>query len=882
MLSKPVKKAGGDDISLFSDKPLTAIYRNRTEMADLLTNYFGSALGNNELCTFFTTGSIDHDELRAIFSERGMDIQPYIQSSQFELINIGPSIFNDPEFLSENMKDILGCKQEHAVANGFSGCRINIDLCDVGGQVFSCINNCRECIESLVCGNDANVMCSCPMDAFSAHEIFEMMDRRESFILKTDDRWVFLKDLLSNKYRKHLRYTPEMMRQIGEERSVYRNSPVVAIMWEDKELHPVKQVSENISIFGYSMDDFSSEKLHYKDIIHPEDRKGYFAGLQECIKNGHKEFNREYRIIGSTGQVHWVNERSMIGHGHNGIKYRDQGIIVDITDKRIAEEALQRSEQKFKMIFDNSNDSILMIDYEGHFLEVNHVAHEQLGYMRSEMLQMRVHDICSSEQSVVLGEMRTRVLSEEHSIFEAEFVRKDGTLLPVEINASVLEYDGNDVILVIARDITERKKAEMMLVEAKYDAEAANRSKSEFVANMSHELRTPLNAVIGFSDVMLEGACGALEERQEKYIRNISTAGNHLLDMINDILDLSKVEAGKMILHPEEFPVRDALDEVIMLLNQLASKKDLELITDVKPCNIQINADKSKIKQILYNLISNAIKFTPERGSIMIKVRSWTDSVVFFVKDSGIGISKVNQGKLFQPFSQIDSASTRRYAGTGLGLVLTKRFVEMHGGEIWVDSEEGAGSTFGFNIQMSGPVSGIEDEGQDDCKITDNNLTSGQDLIGQDAIGDAEIMASDNSTEDAPLMLVVDNDVKCSELLTLTLTTAGYRVICAYNGYDALDLARTLRPFAITLGIVLPDMDGWETLEHLKFDAVTCNIPVIMVSVLDEVKRSAELGAIAHLTKPVDKVRLFEILSEYERSSDRRGMISLSRCEMSH
>ncbi|MCM1986942.1 PAS domain S-box protein [Methanococcoides seepicolus] len=289
------------------------------------------------------------------------------------------------------------------------------------------------------------------------------------------------------------------------------------------------------------------------------------------------------------------------------------------------------------------------------------------------------------------------------SRYELDLLAKDGRKVSVEVNASVIDYEGKPAIMSIFRDITERKKAEYVLQE-KIKAETMNLEKSKFLANMSHELRTPLNAVIGFSEMLMLGTFGTLNEKQTKYVDNITSSGKHLLDVINDILDLSKIEAGRMELQPKEFDVPSTIEEVNMLLASMTVKKRIDISTDLADNTIVIEADKTKFKQVLYNLLSNSLKFTPNNGTVVVSANVKDEMLYVSVKDSGMGIAKEDIGAIFSPFRQLEEMSSKVQQGTGLGLTLVKRFVEMHGGEIWVDSEIGKGSTFTFTMPLKSDI----------------------------------------------------------------------------------------------------------------------------------------------------------------------------------
>ena len=369
--------------------------------------------------------------------------------------------------------------------------------------------------------------------------------------------------------------------------------------------------------------------------------------------------------------------------------------------------------------------------------------------------------------------------------------------------------------------------------------ELANKMKSEFLANMSHELRTPLNAIIGFAEVLRDKISGDLNEEQLDFVNDIHISGLHLLQMINDILDLSKIEAGRMELQCEIFPVHDAIEDVYTILKGLASKKHLELkttiLTDVK----DIEADRVKFKQILYNLLSNAIKFTPENGHINVEAGIMEDMLQVSVSDTGIGMKPDDREKVFKEFWQADSSFARKYEGTGLGLALTKRIVEMHGGKIWFESEYGKGSIFYFALPLKAQPRKAKPK---EIEVKPRQIP----VTGEKA---------------AKTIMVVEDDRMAANLITLYLTNAGYNVIVAVDGEEAIKKAKEFHPFLITLDIMLPKKDGWDVLSELKYSQETADIPVIIVSIVDNKDLGFSLGAAEYLIKPVDRIKLIDTVN---------------------
>lgn len=358
----------------------------------------------------------------------------------------------------------------------------------------------------------------------------------------------------------------------------------------------------------------------------------------------------------------------------------------------------------------------------------------------------------------------------------------------------------------------------------------ASQHKSEFLASMSHELRTPLNAVIGFSEVLLERMFGDLNDRQEDYLRDILSSGRHLLALLNDVLDLSKVEAGQMELDPSEFSVTDALKYALSMVRERALKHSVGLRLEVDEDVGLVWADELRFSQILLNLLSNAVKFTPDGGRVEIRANAIHGDLEITVSDSGVGIAPGDQQRIFDSFQQ-GGRQARKVEGTGLGLTLTKRIVELHGGRLWVTSELGHGSTFGFSIPL-----------------------------GETAMAPSLEVGLGGSDETRPVVVVIEDDRSSADLMSLHLEAAGLRPLTARNGTDGLQAVRDLNPAAVILDIRLPGMDGWDVLGAIKSDPRTASTPVVVVSVIHERGRGFALGASDYLVKPVARDDLLAAL----------------------
>ncbi len=538
---------------------------------------------------------------------------------------------------------------------------------------------------------------------------------------------------------------------------------------------------------------------------------------------------------------------------------------------------LRQSTHRTTSVLENITDAFVAVDRGWKVTYVNAQAAEVLKRSIQGLLEQDFWKIFPESLGTRYEQQYRRAMAEQTVVsFETYYA-------PTQRWLQVRGYPGRDGLSLFLQDVTERKQAEEQLMElnrdldsrvqdrttklmkameeaeeARVKAEDANRSKSEFLANMSHELRTPLNAIIGYSEMLEEEATDVGEDSFVPDLQKIQGAGKHLLGLINSVLDLSKIEAGRMELFLEDFSIKEMVEDISGTIIPVAHKNNNHLSIFCPDDIGELHADQTKLRQSLFNLLSNACKFT-KNGNITLTVEqvAMADSSIYagdwfrlIVSDTGIGMKDDQIEKIFDAFTQADASTTRKYGGTGLGLAITKQFINMMGGDISVESVYGQGTTFSLIIPQVVQPTSIK--GKPAFAPTPSSQN-------EPAIAN-NLLAHQSSR---PTVLVIDDDDDAREILRRSLNEAGYDVVCAASGEQGLALAGELLPDAITLDVMMPQMDGWSVLRQLKEMPVVAEIPVILLSIVDDRPTGHSLGAADYLTKPIDRKRLLSVLETH-------------------
>ena len=542
--------------------------------------------------------------------------------------------------------------------------------------------------------------------------------------------------------------------------------------------------------------------------------------------------------------VAWVRERALFRARASGAR--------DEADRR-------RTEERFRLAVESSPSGMVMVDAGGTIMLVNAETERLFGYKRDELMG-RSMDLLVPERfrgahprhrAGFMARPEARRMGAGRDLYG---LRKDGSEFPVEIGLNPIQTPAGMLVLSAIVDITGRKAAEEMerrsreLEVEKQSALQASRLKSEFLANMSHELRTPLNAINGFAQLMLTGRSGAIDESQRECLDHILTSGRHLLTLINDVLDLSKVEAGFMEFWPEPVDLSALIDETADIVREMAARKWIRLERDVDTRIARVTADPGRLKQVLYNYVSNAIKFTPRNGCVWIRAKPESEGEWRLeVEDTGIGIRAEDLGRLWVEFQQLEAGAAKSHSGTGLGLALVKKIVAAQGGRVGVSSAPGKGSVFFAvlpRLAVAFPAMGTRP-------------------------ADAPPASAPAPISDHPRILVIDDEPKDLAWIAGTLASAGYTVETAATGAAALALAAEREYDAITLDLELPDMTGLEVARRIRVETRNALVPIVVVSVSSGGGIASVVPISAVLRKPVTSGELLAALEHARvRSED--------------
>ncbi len=500
-------------------------------------------------------------------------------------------------------------------------------------------------------------------------------------------------------------------------------------------------------VLGFKPGSFGNNYEAYMKWVHPDDIEAVNDRVSRVLEEKQSDYKSEYRVIRPDGEIRWESAPGQISYGSDGEPLRIAGIMMDITERKQAKEKLQEAHKKLKISIDNMPNAYILCDIETLVLEWNKAAEKIFGYSKEEMLGKNLIDFIVPEKTRhLVGEAVKKLKVGEVADYSEKDnnIRKDGKLISCQWFNTPLADDNGKVfgILFMGQDVSERMQAEEALREAhdelerrveertaelvktneqlqceieerktaeeelrkaKEAADAASRAKSDFLASMSHELRTPLNSIIGFSQVLCDGYFGSLTKKQEEYVNDILDSGKHLLALINDILDLSKIDAGKFELELGDVHIAQLLEYSLIMIKEKAHRHEISLDLNISKgvSDLVFSGDERKLKQVIFNLLSNAAKFTPDGGSIAVEARMEGKELVVSVSDTGIGIAPGEQKKIFDEFYQARGGIVDKTPGTGLGLSISKKLVEMHSGRMWVESDgEGKGSRFSFILPL--------------------------------------------------------------------------------------------------------------------------------------------------------------------------------------
>lgn len=661
------------------------------------------------------------------------------------------------------------------------------------------------------------------------HQLAEVIIRKqaEQSLRESEEKYRLLSEELEQR----------VQQRTAEVKDLYNNAPAG---YHSLDIHgnfiEINQTQLNWS--GYSRDEMLGHS--FRELLTPKSQEMFDREFPIFKERGSVR-DMEFEMLRKDGSIFPVLVNAIAIYDANGDYVMSRSTVFDNTERKQAEQAIRESEETYRSLFESASDAIFLIDIATRtYIRVNSRAPELLGVSSTEVLIGRnaLDFIDPSEMDQANDLMQALLSGERIPPYERTFRRADRSPVKTEINLSLIrDSKGQPKLLQsVVRDITLRKQAEEVLRESETQLrisrdklsaanaalERASRLKDEFLSSMSHELRTPLTGILGLSEALQFNTYGPLTEKQNKALRTIEESGRHLLDLINDILDLSKIEAGMLDLNIDLVSLADVCQSSLQLTKGMAHKKNQSVRFSMEPPSLQIRGDARRLKQMLVNLLSNAIKFTPENGSLGLEVKGDEKEKVvrLTVWDKGIGIAPENLERLFQPFVQLESSLSRQYEGSGLGLSLVQRMAELQGGSVHIESELGAGSRFTILLPWM------------------------PDLM-QPSSPTKEVTSSIKKA-----LIVEDREIDAGQL-TRYLHILGIDSIMQNMGHGVTEIAERKKPDVILLDLHLPDQSGFDVLANLKSNPNTRNIPVIFCSVEERRSQAISLGAAGYLIKPL-------------------------------
>ena len=599
---------------------------------------------------------------------------------------------------------------------------------------------------------------------------------------------------------------------------------------------------------------------NYLAYVHPSDRSALLDAFRPLWEGKVQSIVMEARYFHHDGGYRWAEVSIHAVRDAKGRLAGTMGTLRDVTERRTASDERQRLSTNIRQLLDASGEGIFGIDGRGVITFVNRHGSDLLGFTPEELIGQVMHDLVHHSypdgrpyplDECPIQRAATRGVWAE--VNDEVLWTREGTPLQVEYVASpIFEQRRVSGAVVNFRDITARKRAELELIVARDAAEAANRAKSDFLARMSHELRTPLNSIIGFANVLRKNRQGTMTEEEVSYLHRIATNGLHLLGLINDILDLSKIEAGRMTLEISTVMLDTLVRETVSELEGQIGERPVELRVEMPPTMRSMDTDAARMKQVLINLIGNALKFT-EAGEVVVHIDADEDGTPrrLAVRDTGIGIPAHRLDAIFSVFEQAEAMTARRFGGTGLGLAISRSLCELMGHRLEVSSVEGKGTTMLIHLGVT-PSS------------TRRNTPLSVPAITFATPSRPSVAAARGAP---PVVLIVDDDPDARLLLSQHVEEAGCRVVQASTGVEALRLARELRPALIFLDLRLPKISGFDVLRILQGDDVLRHTPVVIASVVGSESRSALTGAAAVLDKPLSREQVADVVRAWVPST---------------